>query len=120
MRVIFSRTHQLAAFENQRLEVLFFPWEHMPSNRAPLLLADLFLHTSDRKNGSLGVKELAQREQGGKSGKSQRVAAKSAVASRRSLSNPCPGEPLAMSPFYQHSCMRCTSLAVVWLALFWV
>lgn len=77
----------------------------MPSNRAPLLPADLFLHTSDRKNVSLGARELAQREQGGKSGKSQRVAAKSAVASQCSLSNLRPGELLAMSPLYQRSCM---------------
>lgn len=35
-------------------------------------------------------------------------------------SNPRPQEPLATSPLYQRSCMRCTSLAGVWLALFWV
>lgn len=35
-------------------------------------------------------------------------------------SNPRPREPLATSPLYQRSCMRCTSLAGVWLALFWV
>lgn len=44
----------------------------MPSNRAPLLLADLFLHTSDRKSGTLRAKMLAQCERDGKRGKSRR------------------------------------------------
>lgn len=57
----------------------------MPSNRAPLLLADLFLHTSDRKSGTLGAKTLAQHERDGKRGKSQRAAGKSAAALPRSL-----------------------------------
>lgn len=62
----------------------------MPSNRAPLLLADLFLHTSDRKSGTLGAKTLAEREQDGKRGKSQRAPGESAAALPRSLATCVP------------------------------
>lgn len=62
----------------------------MPCNRAPLLLADLFLHTSDRKSGTLGAKTLAQHERDGKRGKSQRAAGKSAEALPRSLATHAP------------------------------
>lgn len=63
----------------------FFPQQHVRSNRAPLLPADLFLRTSDRKNGTRGAKKLAEHERGGKRGRSQQVAKKSATASPRSL-----------------------------------
>lgn len=63
----------------------FFPGSHSPSNRAPLLPADLFVRAPAGRNGARGAKKLAQSERGGKRGRSQRVAAKSAGASPRSL-----------------------------------
>lgn len=84
----------------------------MPSSRAPLLLADLFLHTSDRKTGTLGAKKLAQRKRGGKRGKSQKVAAKSAAASRRSLATRAPESRLQCLLFI--STAACDVLASPW------
>jgi len=87
----------------------------VPSNRAPLLLADLFLHTSDRKNGTLGAKKLAQRKQGGKRGKEPASGSEICSGFTTFPSNLCPGEPLAMSLLFI-SAAACDVLASPWSA----
>lgn len=115
----FSPAHHLAAFENQRLE-RFLPSATRAKQSCSIVAGRfVFAHFRQEERHSWG--EETGRARARWEERKEPASGKEICHGFATFpSNSRPGESLAMSPLYQRSCMPCTSLAAVCLALFWV
>lgn len=115
----FSPTHQLTAFENQRLERFLSSGTRAKQSCSIVAGRFVFAHFRQEeqhsRGGGAGTAQVRW-EEGKEPGSGSEICSGFATFP----SNLRPREPLAMSPLYQCSCMWCTILAMVWLVLFWV
>lgn len=104
MRVFFNPTHQLAAFENQRLERFLSLGTHAKQSCSIVAGRFVSAHFRQEEQHSWGEEAGTARarwEEGKKPASGSEICSVFAMFP----SNPYPGEPLAMSPLYQCSCM---------------